>query len=482
MKKYLFFLLRMMRVGCIGFGGGTALIPVMEEEFIKKQKLESKQKYDKDVIVAGLTPGALPVELAAAIGKKAHGSKGMLAAPVAMALPGVLATIALFTVLSVAESGILEWIELASLAASAFIIYLLLGYVGKVLTTCKKESTSRFIKALVVIAAVCVMVCGSNISKLLNLEYVAIFQASTVHVLVVAFFFVFYTGGRYSWKNILVSVVAAVLFLLSHGNEHVIEQTAVIRGIEIVMLLLAVYGLSVSAKEEGWKIPRLKRREMAKETLLWLGFLLILTVPALFTVSDSIMFVGKSVLSSLMSYGGGDAYLAIADGLFVQNGMLPENVYYGQVSVVVNILPGSILCKTLAGVGYYIGYGNTGHVLYGIFLALAGVTAGIAASCGVYGIVYHIYDGVRSFSTIKLFERWFRPIFAGLLINLILSLCNQSRSIAIEPPVDGNILMFGMLGLTAVDLLLGKKIKLKPMWLLLLNLIAVAIFALVLYI
>ena len=465
----------MMRIGCIGFGGGTALIPVIEEEFVKKQKLESKQKFDKDVIVASLTPGALPVELAAAVGKKAYGKKGMLAAPLAMALPGVAAAIALFTILSAAETGILQWMELASLAASAFIIYLLLGYVGKLLKSCKKESNGRFLKALLVIAAVCVMVCGSNVSKLFGWERPAVFQASTVHVLIVAFFFVFYTGGRYSRKNILVSVLVSVLFLLSHGKEHMIEQQIVIHGIELLMLLLAFYGLAVSAGREGWKVPHLQRRMMAKEAGLWLIFLLVLTAPALFFVSDSLEFVGKGVLSSLMSYGGGDAFLVIADGLFVENGMLPEEVFYGQVSVVVNILPGSILCKVLAGVGYYIGYGIDGRVLSGVLLAVAGVAAGVAASCGVYGMVYHIYDGVRSFSTVKLFERWFRPIFAGLLINLVLSLCNQTRHITLERPVNGNLLMIGMLGLAALDLALGSKTKLKSMWLLLFNLVAVAI-------
>ena len=481
MKDFIKFLLRMMRIGSIGFGGGTALIPVIEEEFVKRQKLESKQKFDKDVIVAGLTPGALPVELAAAIGKKAYGKRGMLAAPLAMALPGVAATIALFTVLSVAESGILEWMELASIAASAFIIYLLLGYVGKLLAGCKKESRGRFLKALLVIAAVCVMVCGSNISKLFGLGGAAIFQASTVHVLIVAFFFVFYTGGTYNWKNILVSLAVSVLFLLSHGTEHVIRQQPLIWGIEILMLALALYGLSVSAKREGWKVPRLKRREMAKEAVLWFLFLLLLSAPALLLVKDGLLFVARGVLSSFMSYGGGDAFLVIADGLFVESGMLPEEVFYGQVSVVVNILPGSILCKVLAGVGYYIGYGTDGRVLSGVLLAVAGVAAGVAASCGVYGMVYHIYDGVRSFSTVKLFERWFRPIFAGLLINLVLSLCNQVRQINLAPAVNGNLLMFGMLGLAALDLLLGSKTKVKSMWLLLFNLAAVAAFALVLF-
>ena len=48
----------MLKVGVIGFGGGNALIPVIEQEVVKEKKLVSKEQYDKDIIAATLTPGA----------------------------------------------------------------------------------------------------------------------------------------------------------------------------------------------------------------------------------------------------------------------------------------------------------------------------------------------------------------------------------------------------------------------------------------
>ena len=33
----------MAKVGCIGFGGGSALIPVIEDVFLKKEKYETKE-------------------------------------------------------------------------------------------------------------------------------------------------------------------------------------------------------------------------------------------------------------------------------------------------------------------------------------------------------------------------------------------------------------------------------------------------------
>ena len=53
----------MLRVGVIGFGGGNALIPVMEKEFVTKKPYVTKEEYDEAVLAASITPGALPVEI-----------------------------------------------------------------------------------------------------------------------------------------------------------------------------------------------------------------------------------------------------------------------------------------------------------------------------------------------------------------------------------------------------------------------------------
>ena len=54
-------------------------------------------------------------------------------------------------------------------------------------------------------------------------------------------------------------------------------------------------------------------------------------------------------LIGMAGFGGGDAYLTIADGLFVQSGMVTDDYFYSQLIPVTNVLPGSILCKILAG-------------------------------------------------------------------------------------------------------------------------------------
>ena len=60
----------MFKIGAVGFGGGTALIPVIEEEVVNNNNIIDDTEFNKDVIIANITPGALPVEIAAGIGRK----------------------------------------------------------------------------------------------------------------------------------------------------------------------------------------------------------------------------------------------------------------------------------------------------------------------------------------------------------------------------------------------------------------------------
>ncbi|MBQ5370000.1 MAG: chromate transporter, partial [Bacteroidaceae bacterium] len=55
----------------------------------KKARGAEISEYEEDVVVASITPGALPVEIASGIGRRLFGWKGLLAGSIGMALPGV---------------------------------------------------------------------------------------------------------------------------------------------------------------------------------------------------------------------------------------------------------------------------------------------------------------------------------------------------------------------------------------------------------
>ena len=63
----------MLKVGMIGFGGGSALIPVMERELVSGRKALSEQLFIQDTVIANITPGALPVKIGALSGLQLGG-------------------------------------------------------------------------------------------------------------------------------------------------------------------------------------------------------------------------------------------------------------------------------------------------------------------------------------------------------------------------------------------------------------------------
>ena len=88
MGQFATMVMSMLKVGCIGFGGGSALIPVLQKEAVQDKGLITEEELDSNIVAASITPGALPVEMASGIGKKVGGFWGMYAGAAAMAFPG----------------------------------------------------------------------------------------------------------------------------------------------------------------------------------------------------------------------------------------------------------------------------------------------------------------------------------------------------------------------------------------------------------
>lgn len=418
------FLYSLLKIGSIGFGGGSALIPVIEQEIVTKQGLDTKKNIDKDVIVASITPGALPVEIVASIGRRKFGNRGMIAAAVMMALPGALITILMMTLLSVFQKKLLPVIEIASVGISLFIIYLLVNYMVSTIKVCYEESRGRGRKAVFVIAVVFLLVCGKNIYKLFGISRVPVFGLSTLQILALAFFCMFYSRSNYNVRNVMVMLGLGGIYLSGSGRAQVLSVPGLLETVKIAMFVLAVWGVRQNIKEKKWRYEG-EVRKIFSEFWIWLLLILATGVILVAINPGALVFLGKGSLSALLSFGGGDAYLTIADGLFVESGMITEQQYYGQIVPIVNILPGSILCKTLVAVGYEIGFNEAGSVAMGLTFAVAGFISSIAVSCGFFMLIYRLYDSLQTLWAFRMVSRWIRPILSGLLLNIILSLVNQ---------------------------------------------------------
>lgn len=426
MKDKVLYFLKMIQVGCIGFGGGSSLIPVFEKFFVTDSEIESKQEFDRDIIVASITPGALPVEIASSIGKKVAGNMGMILSAVCLALPGTLASIFFFSLFQAYQDSLFGFIAVFSILSSAFIICLLMKYIKNTIYTNQKQGKKKILKTYIVIIGVFLLIAESNIYKLFEIDRTAIFSISTFHVLVCAFFFIFYSRSNYSPKHMVIATVLVIVYLLGHGKRSIITNPYIMQADHICMLILAIYGFLQSLRKRNAKIT-IEKKELIKTVTIWILFMVFLCLPALILHFGTIDFMGKGMLSSLMSFGGGDAYLTVADGLFVENAMVPEDIFYGQIVTVVNVLPGSILCKVLTMIGFYYGVAGFHSQSYGLLLALAGFALSIGMSCMVYQLIHYLYDSICEVAVVKTISRWIRPIMGGLLCNVILSLVIQVK-------------------------------------------------------
>ncbi|WP_026673797.1 chromate transporter [Alkalihalobacterium bogoriense] len=81
------------KIGPITFGGGYAVIPVIERELVDKQKWVKKSEMDDVIAVASSLPGAIAINSATFIGYRLAGIRGAVAALLGIFLPTFLIVI-----------------------------------------------------------------------------------------------------------------------------------------------------------------------------------------------------------------------------------------------------------------------------------------------------------------------------------------------------------------------------------------------------
>ena len=85
------------KIGLFTFGGGLAMIPIMEKEFVEKQGWVDKEKFVNAISITQTVPGAVAINMSIFFGYNIAGFAGSLVAAVGIALPSVfvILTIAL---------------------------------------------------------------------------------------------------------------------------------------------------------------------------------------------------------------------------------------------------------------------------------------------------------------------------------------------------------------------------------------------------
>ena len=86
-KGYLSLFLTMLKIGLFTFGGGYAMIALLENEFVSKKNWIEKDEFLDMVAIAESTPGPIAINAATYIGYKMLGFFGSLVATVGICIP-----------------------------------------------------------------------------------------------------------------------------------------------------------------------------------------------------------------------------------------------------------------------------------------------------------------------------------------------------------------------------------------------------------
>lgn len=89
-KEYLDLLWAFVVIGVSVFGGGYAMIPVLDRELIKKRNWVDMDEVMDYYTIAQITPGIIAVNVATFTGYKRKGIAGGIIATIGLILPGVI--------------------------------------------------------------------------------------------------------------------------------------------------------------------------------------------------------------------------------------------------------------------------------------------------------------------------------------------------------------------------------------------------------
>lgn len=98
MKKYFSLFFTMLKIGLFTFGGGYAMIALLENEFVEKKKYMEKDEFLDMVAIAESTPGPIAINAATYIGYKQLKFFGSLLSTIAICIPSfvIIYVISLF--------------------------------------------------------------------------------------------------------------------------------------------------------------------------------------------------------------------------------------------------------------------------------------------------------------------------------------------------------------------------------------------------
>ena len=96
LKQLFFLFLTFFKIGLFTFGGGYAMIPIIEREAVDRKNWISKDEFLDILAIAESTPGPLAINSATFVGYKVCGVLGSVFATLGVVLPSFIIIFAIF--------------------------------------------------------------------------------------------------------------------------------------------------------------------------------------------------------------------------------------------------------------------------------------------------------------------------------------------------------------------------------------------------
>ena len=165
--------LTMLKIGAFTFGGGYAMIALLEHELVEKTEWITHDEFMDMVAIAESTPGPIAINSATYVGYRTRGVPGALLATLGMVLPSF--TVIFLISLFLDRFLSIQWIAAAFRGIRVGVIFLILSAGIKLLIKMKKNAFSVTVLALTVVLMV--------VFSLLSVQFSSIFYILAAAVL-----------------------------------------------------------------------------------------------------------------------------------------------------------------------------------------------------------------------------------------------------------------------------------------------------------
>ena len=176
-KGYLSLFLTMLKIGLFTFGGGYAMIALLENEFVEKKKWLGKDEFLDIAAIADSTPGPIAINAATYIGYKNTGIIGSMIATLGICIPSFVIIYAISLFFDAFLS--LTMVAYAFKGIQICVVYLILTAGLKMLKQMKK---TVFNIIIISITLICMVVFSLFAVKFSTIFYILLSGACGVAV------------------------------------------------------------------------------------------------------------------------------------------------------------------------------------------------------------------------------------------------------------------------------------------------------------